>query len=302
MRARSIRTIDMDTDRRADMDTNAREASMVGSPWNAGLAAALGLLALLPVQAANGAAPAVEPVALVTELAGSGSVAQKPDGGALEQLHELLPGAVVTLSAGARAVVVHTASGTVYDLGGPGRYQVQPQALEALSGRLARRELPPEIRGFRLKPLSTMQASIVMRGSAPARLEGPQGGVLGADELTYRLRGDLVAPSLELLDAEGNRIAGAREAPASFNPAQATALQPGKPYVVRVKGSDSRGKPVELSSRFWLIEGDAAARLQAARPAASASTTDLIVYSMALESAGATATAREAWRMVNERR
>jgi hypothetical protein len=274
---------------------------MVGSAWNSGLAVAFGLLALLPI-AAYSAAPAVEPVALVTELTGSGSVAQQPESGALEQLHELVPGAVVTLKAGARAVVVHTASGTVYDLSGPGRYRVQPQALEALAGRLARRELPPELRSFQLKPLSTMQASIVMRGSAPARLDGPQGGVLSADELSYRIRGDVATPSLDLLDAEGNRIAGALEAPVSFNPAQATALQPGKPYTVRVKGSDSRGKPVELSSRFWLVDGDAAARLLAARPAASASTTDLIVYSMALESAGASASAREVWRLINERR
>jgi hypothetical protein len=275
---------------------------MFGSPWNAVIAAALGLLALLPVPAANGAAAAVEPVALVTELAGSGSVSQKPDGGALEQLHELLPGAVVTLNAGARAVVVHTASGAVYDLAGPGRYRVQPQALEALSGRLARRELPPEIRGFRLKPLSTMQASIVMRGSAPARLDGPSGGVLVSGELTYRIRGDVMSPSLELLDADGSKIVSAREAPAVFSPAEATALQPGRPYVVRVQGQDSRGKPVELSSRFWLIDAEASARLRAARPGASATTTDLIVYAMALESAGATATAREAWRVVNERR
>lgn len=275
---------------------------MVERGWRAGLATMLGMLALLPAARAQSASARSEPVALVTELAGSGSVAQKPAGGELEQLHELAPGAVITLNAGARAVIVHTASGAVYDLGGPGRYRVQPQGLEALAGRLSRRDLPPEIRSFRLKPLSTMQASIVMRGSAPARLDGPQGGVLSADELSYRIRGDVSAPSLELLDAEGNHVAGAREAPANFNPAQATALQPGKPYIVRVKGSDSRGKPVELTSRFWLIEGDAAARLLAARPAASASTTDLIVYSMALESAGATATAREAWRVVNERR
>jgi hypothetical protein len=71
---------------------------------------------------------------------------------------------------------------------------------------------------------------------------------------------------------------------------------------VQVKGADSRGKPVELSSRFWLIDGDAAKRLKAARPQAGASVTDLIVYAMALESAGATATARETWRTVNERR
>jgi hypothetical protein len=274
---------------------------MALSQLKQGMGAVLALL-LLPSAHAQGATPRAEPVALVTELAGSGSVAQKPDGGALELLHELVPGAVVTLNAGARAVVVHTASGAVYDLGGPGRYRMQPQAIEALAGRLARRDLPPEIRAFQLKPLSTMQASIVLRGSAPARLDGPQGGVLGADELTYRIRGDVTSARLELLDADGVPLVSAREAPALFSPAQAAALQPGRAYVVRVQGSDGRGKPVELSARFWLVHGEAAARLAAARPSPSASTTDLIVYAMALESAGATATAREAWRQVNERR
>jgi hypothetical protein len=260
-------------------------------------------IAILLITATAGTAAAqvpTEPVALVTELAGAGSVAQKPDGGALEQLHELVPGAVITLNAGSRAVVVHMASGAVFDLSGPGRYRVQAKVVESLSGRIARRELPPEIKSFQLKPLSSMQASIVMRGAAPARLEGPNGGVLGSEELSYRIRGDVATPSLELLDAEGLSIASAREAPAVFNPGQAAALQPGKQYVVLVKGADSRGKPVELSSRFWLIESDAAARLKAARPEGGASVTDLIVYAMALESAGATA--RETWRVVNERR
>jgi hypothetical protein len=277
-------------------------------------------IAILLITATAGTAAAqvpTEPVALVTELAGTGNVAQKPDGGALEQLHELVPGAVITLNAGSRAVVVHMASGAVFDLSGPGRYRVQAKVVESLSGRIARRELPPEIKSFQLKPLSAMQASIVMRGvaparrprahlvrggAAPARLEGPNGGVLGPEELSYRIRGDVATPSLELLDAEGLSIASAREAPAVFNPGQAAALQPGKQYVVLVKGADSRGKPVELSSRFWLIESDAAARLKAARPDGGASVTDLIVYAMALESAGATATARETWRVVNERR
>ncbi len=275
--------------------------------WRLALTGLLSALIVLAVLGPRGAraqppAPRTEPVGLVTELAGTGTVAQRPDGGALEQLHELLPGAVVTLNAGSRAVVVHTPTGVVYELGGPGRYRVQPNALEALSGRLARRELPPEIRSFQLKPLSTMQASIVLRGSAPARIEGPMGGVLSAEELSFRIRGDVQSPSLELVDADGQIVVSEREAPAVFNPAQAAALQPGRQYVVRVKGTDARGKPVELSARFWLVDADAATRLRAARPSESASLTDLIVYAMALEVGGASATAREVWRVVNERR
>jgi hypothetical protein len=274
---------------------------VIARSWVLGLSGALLSLGLHLAQA-QAPAPRSEPVGLVTELNGAGSVAQKPDGGALEQLHELMPGAVVTLTAGARAVVVHTPSGIVYELAGPGRYRVQAGALEALSGRLARRELPPAIKAFQLRPLSTMQASIVLRGSAQARLDGPVGGVVSADELSYRIRGDVQSPALELLDGEGQSIATAREAPAVFNPAQVAALQPGRQYVVRVSGSDARGKPVELSSRFWLVDADAATRLRAARPSENAPLTDLIVYAMALEVGGATATAREMWQRINSYR
>jgi hypothetical protein len=79
-------------------------------------------------------------------------------------------------------------------------------------------------------------------------------------------------------------------------------LQPGKHYRVLVRGTDSRGRATELSARFWLIDTAAAARLTAARPGVDATVTDLIVYAMALESSGATASARTAWQQVNDRR
>jgi hypothetical protein len=244
-----------------------------------------------------------EPVALVTELAGTGSVAQKPQDGALEQLHELAPGAVVSLTRGARAVVVHTPTGTVYELAGPGRYRVRAGGIDALEGaKLVRRDLPPAIRSFRLKPLSTMQASIVMRGTPTVQLEGPDGGVLSGEELNYRVRGTLAARSVELVEADGAAPWPIRDSGTVFTPASVATVQPGKQYLVRVRGMDARGRSTEVSARFWLIDPQAAARLAAARPGVDATLTDLIVYAMALESAGATASARAAWQQANERR
>ena len=267
----------------------AGTVAMLGAPW-------MGV-------AAQAAPSGVEPVALVTELVGSGSVTQKLDSGTLEPLHELLPGAVVSLNGATRAIIVHTVSGAVFELRGPGRYRVHDRNVEALQGAsLVHRDLPPEIRAFRLKPLSAMQASIVMRGAAPALLNGPNGGVLGADELNYRISGRMSAPQLDVLDADGVVIAHANEPNAVFNPAQAAALQPGKPYLIVVKGADGSGRPVELTTRFWLIDVESATRLKAVKPQADATTTDLIVYALALESAGATATARNLWASINERR
>lgn len=259
------------------------------------LAAAIAVLML-----GGTAASAVEPVGLVTELAGSGSAAQTPDAGVLEPLKELWPGAVISMLSGARAVIVHTPSGMVYDLSGPGRYRVLANGVEPIEGaKLSRRELPPELKTFQLKPLSTMQASVVMRGG-PVRLDGPVGGVLDASELTFRVRGGLAVHRIEVV--EGGQATVLPEVSASFNPSTTIALRPGTHYQVVVKGADARGRVTELSSRFWLIEADAAQRLKAARPSADASLTDFIVYAMALETAGATASARTAWTSVNERR
>jgi hypothetical protein len=262
--------------------------------------AVLGCVLLAGALAAH-AAP--EPVALVTEISGTASVAQRPDGGVLEMLHELRVGAVVTLSSGAHAVVVHTGSGVVYDLSGPGRFRVQGGGVDGLNGaRVARRELPPEIRSFQLKPQSAMQANIVMRGGTPMWLEGPSGGVLGADELTYRIHGNVGKPSVEVTTLSGTAIVVALEASSAFNPAGAASIKPGTRYLLLVKGTDNRGKPVELSSSFWVIDSESAVRLKSARPRSDATTTDLIVYALALEGAGASATAQETWRAVNARR
>jgi hypothetical protein len=260
-------------------------------------------MVVVTVVGSAAAAPTADPVGLVTELAGVGSVAQKPDGGALEPLRELVPGAVVSLAGAARATVVHTPTGTVYELSGPGRFLVQARSIEPLNGsKLSKRGLPPELKAFQLKPLSTMQASIVMRGTAPLRLEGPSGGVLATDELTYRVRGNLTVQTVEVTDPESSDAWPVSNTGASFVVGTSVPVRPGRQYVVVVKGTDARGQSTQLSSRFWLIDADAASRLQAARPATSAPLTDLIVYAMALETAGATATARAAWTTINERR
>jgi hypothetical protein len=257
----------------------------------------------LAVAASGVAAPAVEPVGLVTELSGSGSVAQKPDGGPLEPLSELAPGAVISLAGAAKATVVHIPTGTVYELTGPGRFQVQARSIEPINGaRLAQRGLPPELRAFRLKPLSTMQASVVMRGVAPVRLDGPNGGVLNTNELTYRVRGNVTILSVQVVDADGSDAWPVSTSGASFGIGSSVPVRPGRQYTVVVNGTDERGKPIQLSSRFWLIDADAAASLLAARPAKAAPLTDLIVYAIALETAGATAAARSTWNTINERR
>lgn len=245
---------------------------------------------------------AMEPVALVTELAGKATLGAKAQAAPLELLQDLMPGARVTLAAGARAVVVHTASGVVYELTGPGAFRVQAKAVESADGKshVARRDLPAEIRAYKLNPAVAAQASVIMRSSQPLRLAGPNGGVLTDDELRYGVPGSLRDTHLEVLDGTGTvvlRLDGA----GVFDLKGRHAWSPGQRYVVRVKGVDARSRPATLEAAFQVLAPEAVARMRSMQPAAGTPATDWIVYALALESVGANASARDVWTTLQAR-
>jgi hypothetical protein len=245
-------------------------------------------------------AAAIEPVALVTELKGSGTMGAQGRPTALELLQDMVPGTRVTLARAARAVVVHTASGTVYELLGPGSFRVQAKSVEAVepSARISRRELPAEIRSYRLNPSVAAQASTIMRsGVGGLRLDGPDGGVLDEDELRYAVSGTLQETQVDVLDEQGSNVVHLEGADsAAFELKGLFAWLPGERYTVNVSGKDARGRAVALKARFQLLPSDAAAQLRARQPTAATPATDWIVYALALESVGANATARSIWR------
>lgn len=238
---------------------------------------------------------AAEPVALVTELAGSGTLLAKAQA-PLELLQDLAPGARVSLTNGARATIVHTATGVVYELAGPGTFRVQAKTVEGADAkaRVTRRELPPEIRAYKLNPTLAAQASIVLRGTAD--LEGPDGGVLSEEELRYRVNGDLRQPRVEVLDDTGVAVLRIDEPNRDIDLKGRHAWVPGRPYRVQVTGLDRSGRAATLAARFTVMAPDAVERLRRGKPASATATTDWIVYALALESLGANASARTIWR------
>jgi hypothetical protein len=245
---------------------------------------------------------AMEPVALVTELAGKGTFGASTRTEPLELLQDLMPGARLTLAGGARAVVVHTASGVVYELTGPGAFRVQAKAVESADGksRVARRELPAAIRAYKLNPAVAAQASVIMRASAPLRLAGPNGGVLSDDELRYGVPASLRDTRLEVLDETGTvvlRLDGAD----GFDLKGRHAWSPGHRYVVRVKGIDARSRAVTLEAAFQILPAETVARVRSMQPAAGTPATDWVVYALALESVGANASARDVWTTLQSR-
>ena len=91
-----------------------------------------------------------------------------------------------------------------------------------------------------------------MRGDSAVRLDGLSGGLLGSDELDYRIRGKLIASNLEVTEAGGARVVAEPDAPAAFNPARAASFVPGTRHRLTVTGTDLAGRPVALASAFWL--------------------------------------------------
>jgi hypothetical protein len=200
-------------------------------------------------------------------------------------------------------VVVHTAAGVVYELNGPGSFAVRDRSIDAAdrSARLTRRELPPEIRAYRLDPSAAVQASLVMRGGG-VRLDGPDGGVLADHELRYRVQGAVDGGSLEVFDAQGTRVLQLADEGGSYDLKGRVAWLPGAQYVVQAGGRLPGGRPALLTSRFRLLDPAVASELTRLRPAAGAPTTDWIVYALALESRGADASARPIWQALNAAR
>jgi hypothetical protein len=255
------------------------------------------LLAAVPVAA-------VEPVALVTELSGKGRIGAQGRSTPLELLQDLVPGSSVTLSSGARAVIVHTANGIVYEVLGPGSFRVSPKSVDAVesTARITRRELPPDIRAYRLDPTVAAQASIVMRGGE-IRLDGPDGGVLDESELRYRVGGAVREAQLDVFDERGSGVVHIDSAEVDgFDLKGRYAWVPGERYSVQVTGIDAKGRAVTLRARFQLVPPEAVARLRAQEPKAATPTTDWVVYALALESVGANATARPIWRKLQTAR
>jgi hypothetical protein len=254
------------------------------------------LSSMLAVFAATVAA--ADPVALVTEMSGAATVATNRSPTALGVLQDLSAGARLTLASGSHVVVVHTASGAVYDLAGPGTFRVQASAIEPAdaNAQLKRRELPPEIRAYRLDAAVAAQASLVMRGASQPTLDGPDGGVLSENELRYRIGGALREGQLDVFDQMGARVLGIDRPEGVVLLKGRHAWQPGTTYRVEVSGFDSVGMPVALDARFVVMPPDAAARLRSRQPTDLTARTDWIVYALALEDFGARATARTIWR------
>ena len=113
---------------------------------------------------------AAQPVAVVVDTAGAGSV-KVGDATNKAAIFELLPAyAVLQLGASGRMVVLYMRSGDEFTIDGPSTVSVGASQLVAMDGRAPVRRTPPAGQEVRLRPERVAQGGVVMRGVAAPRM------------------------------------------------------------------------------------------------------------------------------------
>jgi hypothetical protein len=125
----------------------------------------LSILAAAAVACGASAAPAAEPVAMITDLQGK----VEADGGAAPAiLASVNPGATFSVADGGALVVVYFGSGKEFAFKGPASVRFGAAAPEMLTGAAptTRDPLMGKVAGAgKIKPVGKIQAAVVMRGA-----------------------------------------------------------------------------------------------------------------------------------------
>jgi hypothetical protein len=210
-------------------------------------------------------------VAIVTEVEGSARLIVRGRTQTPEVADPVEQGAIVALERNARIVLTYPLSGLIYELQGPGRFVVHPEAVQAStgSGRLARRELIPALRALRIRPDgTTLQGSAAMRGASEVELqaEGPRGTQLTPDAiyLCWRSLGSQWTYRVRLIDDDGNVLFETRTLDSTFELPDAVQLQANVPYLWHLQATGPNGQLVDAAGQFQRLDPRTEQALQTA--------------------------------------
>lgn len=246
------------------------------------------------------AAPAwaQQPLAFFSDLKGAVTL----DGNARPQiLGELARGQKITLGADGNASVMYVATGREFALKGPGEYLVREADVASSSGAAAAAR-PTEWRtsGKVLAQVAeTSGASVRMRSLARPKapepsqaLHYPVQGAVATLQPVFRWNAPdakAVADFTLLVDGHEQPVVKARAVGGTYK--LPSRLKPDTEYAWRVSiGSEDLG-----IARFRTLSASAASALESRRPASGAPFSDRVLYALALQEAGASQDAREAW-------
>jgi hypothetical protein len=246
----------------------------------------------------------VAAAAMVTEA--SGPVQRTgANAGPVGMLQELPSGARVTLGAGAKLVVVFSASGEEFAFTGPAAFTVGEREPRELSGAAPRKKALSFARagGAKLNIAGVTQGAVVMRSvGAPSRLRAMaprNGAVLEArPELRWEDPANVGNYRIALRDRDGAALHEGTASAANYRIPEDVVLKPGERYDWQAQPAASGG--ASRGAGGWFVVVDAAQRdaLARARPDAKAPFSERVAFAAWLDREGYKDEARRAWEQL----
>jgi len=216
------------------------------------------LMVLCLVPAGQGRAQAV---AILTEVDGSVRVVARGRAVQPDVAAPIDQGAIVLLERDARVVLAYPGAGSIFELRGPGSFEVRPDAVESRSssGVLVRRDLAATLRALSIRPQgTTLQGSAAMRGTSalPLQAEGPTGSQFARDpvRVCWRPLGTQWSYRVRLIDDDGIVVFEAGTQDSRFELPAGIALQPDAPYLWRVLAMGPNGQSAEAAGQFRRLD------------------------------------------------
>jgi hypothetical protein len=197
------------------------------------------VLAAAVLAAGASAAPAVDPVAMITDL--QGKVEAGAGGAAPAILASVNPGATLSVADGGALVVVYFGSGKEFAFKGPASVRFGATAPEMLTGAAptTRDPLMGKVAGAgKIKPVGKIQAAVVMRGAnekAKIKFDSLAGTRVleSRPEFRWQGPGEGLNYSFELSDEAGAVMFEQTVGGTSFKLPESVQLQPGAKYTAR---------------------------------------------------------------------
>ena len=244
-----------------------------------------------------------EPVALVTDLSGSGS----HDGSDLEILVELEAGNKVTLADGSVLSVVFYANGDEYNFSGPAAFEVGQSGPGDLSGAapVSRQSAP---KGFgAVSTIGLAQAAMVMRGNSnEARLTlvfPAETTLLSApDEFRWHALDSGVGYSFELTDFEGRSMIETTVNGTSLEVPEQLKLVPGGYYTWSIETRLPDGQKYSNWANFSVADSELLASVAENRPDDEDNVSSMVQFALWLEENELIDESQKYWFKINELR
>ena len=237
---------------------------------------------------------AAAPVALVTDVVGTGTMRGAP----LKILAEVDAGTEVDVAAGAHIVVFYLRDGSEWTLSGRGRYRFDARAPvpQGSAPTPQRKAVPSPLAGVRLRTAGAVQGGLQLRGGGDRpSLLAPVDDVLLDGDVTFAWEAASPGTSyrFELVDASGTKVYVTDTEGSTLRLPAEVALVRGARYAWAVSGRDlDAPQPFYRAAEFRVADAATRDRLRAAEPAADAPFADRVLYVAVLEDAGAKGTAR----------